>query len=189
MSNEYSELVISGSFHYVKGLLRGLSIGSNFDSEIIFNKEHNIECESFKEILKEFIGLSDNLDHVIVKNVFAEYLKVNLTKENSGVEIKSIKKIISAQFEFKFEAYAKIPKQKIDAILKKLPGNLRFSDDTLIKEKIDKDAKGLEIYTPTHDYEYSGKGEVIGSFAEIFEVYKKALNEPLIEVEKMKLIF
>jgi len=185
----YYEVVISGSFLYVKGLIRGICIGAGEKPEIIFNKDHNIETETLTEVLKEFIGLSEILVHSILPEKLCNLIKSKLSDKTADVKIKSIKKIKSAQFEFNFEAYSKKHKDEIKKILDNPPGDVKFSDDTTAEERVHKTSEGIEVYAPAHDFEYIGKGKVSGSFPDIFDLYKKCEAHPLIEVGKMQLTF
>ena len=186
---DYYEMVISGSFLYVKGLITGLCIGANKKPDVIFNKEHNIERETLGEILKELVGLSDILVHVILPENLFEFLKDKLSKKTTGVKIKSTKMIISAEFEFDFEAYTEKHKEQLKEIFDNPPGDVKFSDDTKIQEKVYNDSEGIEVYTPAHNFEYTGRGRLKGSFPYVFEMFKKSVDHSLINVGKMHLNF
>jgi hypothetical protein len=186
---DYFEVVISGSFLYVKGLITGICIGAGKNPSVIFNKERKIESETMGEMLKEFVGLSDILVHVIVPDDLLDFVKGTLSHKDAYVKIKSVKKIISANFEFDFQAYSEKQKNEIKAIFDNPPCNLSYSKDTKFHENIDNNAKGVEIYTPAHNYEYFGKGKVEGTFPEIFDLFKKCDVNSLIDVSKMHLKF
>ena len=182
-------MVISGSFLYVKGLITGICIGKGLKPEIIFNKEHNIERETLGEILKELIGLSEVLVHVILPEKLFKIIEEKLSDKLTRVEIKSTKKIKSAKFEFNFEAYTEKHKSEIKEIFDNKSDKTNLSADTRFQEKVYKDSKGIEVYTPSHNFEYIGKGKVEGSFLETFDLFKKCNNHPLINVGKMQLQF
>jgi len=185
----FYELVISGSFLYVKGVITGICIGAEKEPYVIFNKEHKIESETMGEMLKELIGLSEVIVHVILPETLVDLIKVKLNHKSANVKIKSSKLISSAEFEFDFEAYTEKHKNEIKEILDKPHGNVILSDDTEINENYYNDSKGVEVYTPAHNYEYTGEGKANGSFPDIFELFKKCDDHPLINVEKLHLIF
>jgi hypothetical protein len=183
----FYELVISGSFLYVKGLITGICLGANQQPDIIFNKEHKIETETLGEIFKEYIGLSDVLVHLIVPEYLLDLIKEKITFKANRAIIKSTSKIESAEFEFDFEAYTEKQKKEIKKVFENLPANVKFSKRTSIDDKVYKDSEGIELYSPAHSIEYTGKGELEGTFPEIFDLFKKCTEHPLINVDKMNL--
>ena len=186
---EYHEMVISGSFLYIKGLITGLCFGANLKPDLIFNREHNIETETLGEILREYIGLSDVLVHFILPDELSKYLQDKIDEKVLKVKIKSIKKIFSTEFKFDFESYTEKHEREIKEILNKLPQDTNFSEDTHIEKNTYDDSKGIEVYTPAHNHEYIGKGKITGPFRQIFELFKKCENHPLINVSKLHLNF
>ena len=56
-------------------------------------------------------------------------------------------------------------------------------------EHIVKDAEGMELYAPEHDYTFECEGIAIGGFESMIEFRRKMDDNPLIEISRMRLQF
>jgi len=55
------------------------------------------------------------------------------------------------------------------------------------KEEIWEDAKGIELYAPTHDYIFEGRGKLVGDLETIMSLNRCFGEHPLIEVSPITL--
>ncbi len=61
-------------------------------------------------------------------------------------------------------------------------------EDFHFEENRDPDAKGVELYAPTHHYELRGKGTVEGAVDGVVELYRYCRMEDLIHQDEAVLI-
>ncbi len=191
MSEEkFVELVIESPFILFKGFLMGFIEGSGEKPVYFFSKKTGIKTETFVESLKVWFGF-ETLVHVCIEKGFAEKLKVALenTFDKLGMKVKSEKEIKSASFDFKVTFYKKKDVKKFEELIHNLPADVVL--DEFVKDiDEDKDAateKG--IYTAEHPYVYKAKGEIVGDFKGVIDVFLKLKEFPHVELEEVYLNF
>lgn len=193
MSKKFYEVVFEGNLDIIYGMLEGFMLGQDGNWEWYSAKEHNIEAETFTEIIKEWASLKTRLHHIILEEEFFKKLKEASEKRGEmrfikAKYIKSFKEIKSSSFSFEARAYAKKYGEEIKAILSKLPQGVTLEKYNP-SEIIDSEAKGTELYAPTHDYTFTAEGIASGEFGEIIKLRKTLDDHPLVEVGKIKLTF
>jgi hypothetical protein len=192
MAKNYLEVTIEGDYKAIKGLLEGFLLGSGIEGEYYFCKNSGVESETLMESFKELIHLK-NIHHLIMDAAlftkFSDALKK--LKEDKFISIKYIKAakpIKDASFKFIGKTYGKKYGDEIKEMIKNLSPDLKMNDYKE-KEEIQKDAKGVELYSPDHDYALEATGRVSGAnIKALLEFRKKLDDHPLVEVEKIILI-
>ncbi len=76
-------------------------------------------------------------------------------------EIVSVTPVRSASFAVKYRAFSEPHDREIQDLLHDLPPSVRLEDEQH-EVKIDPRAKGVEAYSPAHDYEAHGSATVVG---------------------------
>ena len=196
MKKKYYEVVFEGHYNAIKGLLQGFKLGKNLKWNYYFSKKLGIQTETLAEKISDWATLSNKIHHVIMdadffdqfKKAIATYNKTQ-SKESKFVStkyIKSTKTIKKASFEFKAKTFGKPYGEEIKDIIKKLSKNLKLANYKPV-EKVNKDAKGVELYAPVHDYSFEASGTIAGDLMEVIDMHKKMDYHPLIEVSKIKL--
>ena len=94
-----------------------------------------------------------------------------------GIAISNEKAIKSASFSYDFHAYA----ERYGDEIRKLFKGLRNDTDGP-KETKDPGAKGVEAYSPAHDYEIEGKGSISGRLDLVLEARARLDDHPLVNV-------
>ncbi|KAF0119540.1 MAG: hypothetical protein FD151_1971 [bacterium] len=191
MKKEFYELVIEGPYILIKGFITGLLIGSKKMGTVIYNKEKDIKRESLSELLKEWIGISEHLTHVIISSDIYEMVTrgIETSFDDINMKIISSKKIRKVRFRFKYEAFAEKYGIELKNFFKDLPSGVSLLPDYNPVEEIHKEAKGVEIYAPEHDYKISAEGSVEGPLLEIIGLYEQAKEKVLIELKEITLHF
>ena len=72
---------------------------------------------------------------------------------------------------------------------KDLPSGVSLLPDYKPVEEIHKEAKGIELYAPEHDYKVSAEGTVEGPLPEIIGLYEQAKEKDLIKLKEITLHF
>ena len=185
---ECFHLVIQGKEKVARGFVEGLMVGANAYGSIYFIDDLEVDSRHlldwFKHLLSskhEYISMivEDHLLDLITKGVEDQAQDLNLS-------VVAAKKVTSASFEFSFECFSKEHGAAIKKLLEELPEDVVMLPDTQFKTLHHPDAQGLEMYSPIHEFEYSGKGTLQGKVKKVVEIYRKASEEPLIKLEKLQ---
>lgn len=193
MAKQYSEVVFEGHYSNIRGFIEGFIAGSGKELSFFFSEQAGVKAETMSEVLKEWISLSNKIHHVVMESELFEKIKKSLERLtdsdslNKG-SIKSAKAIITASFRFKFSTYGRKYGEDIKKLLEKLPGGLSLKDYSPV-EKIDKDAKGVELYSPAHEYTFEGTGVIAGPVDEAIAFRKVLDDHPLVDVTVINLEF
>ncbi|HOP63269.1 MAG TPA: hypothetical protein PK358_10580 [Spirochaetota bacterium] len=193
MSKKYYEVVFEGSFETICGMLEGFILASDADWKWYSSKEAGIETETMTDIIKEWASMKSRLHHVIMEEDFhlklqkackdrpdMKYIKPEYTKSAREIKTGSIK--------FTAKAYAKKYADDIKAIVEAPPADIKIEKYEPV-EHIVKDAEGMELYAPEHDYTFECEGIAIGGFESMIEFRRKMDDNPLIEISRMRLQF
>ena len=191
MSKNFYEVVVEGNYHTIYGLFEGYMLGTGKSWHYYFSKKVNIKRDTLSDVLKQWVSLGNKIHHIIIEEELLNGIKNALANQGEKKDlgtayIKSEKKIKGASFNFEFKAYAKKFADEIKAIISDLPEGISLMDYNP-KEKVDKDAKGVELYSPEHEYEFQGKGKVKGTFPEIIDVWEKFEKHPLINPQAIEI--
>lgn len=191
MAKTFYEVVMEGHYNFIYGMLEGfkLAVGKKFI--YYFSHQVNVKMVTLSEVIKEWFTLKTKLHHVFMEEKSWSRFKSAVNRQPEGAVInenciKSVKVIINASFEFKFECYSKKYGDQIKSLLKSIPRTVKLVDYKP-KEKIHLNAKGIELYTPDHDYIFEGDGSLVGDIDTIIRLNKKFKEHPLIDVTSIVL--
>lgn len=190
MKKEFVEMVVSAPFILVKGFLMGLIEGIGESPVYFFSRRTGIRVETLSDAVKEWLGF-ENLVHLCVEKDFSERLNTAMvnTHDRLGMEVKSVRKIESAGFEFDAHLYVKDQADEFQALLDNLPKGV-YLDEFKEDEFQDPNNDGeVGAYAPNHAYEYKGRGRIVGDFGGVVATYIKLKNDPLIRTEEVGLNF
>jgi hypothetical protein len=193
MSKTFYEVVFEGNYHTIYGMLEGYLMGAGKSWPYYFSRKVNVKRETFSEMIKEWVTMGNKLHHVIIEEEFLSGLKSALQKQGDskhfGVKyIKSERKIRNASFRFEFKAYARKFADEIKAIVNNLPPGLALGDYKP-EETEDKNAKGVELYSPEHEFTFKGSGKVSGEVPGLIDTWKKFEEHPLIHPESIDIVW
>lgn len=161
------ELLVEGS----EGLLEG--------SDVIRGSELRLASESFTDRILEFLHARTH--HV----VFAPESQVRELARQLRVE--RIREVVEGRFGFTAEAYNPEIGAKIhDALNSNLPDGIMCVD--LEKEERHPDAKGVELFTPAHDYIYKSRGTIVGKPPGILEMMRRLHRLDFVHEEPLELV-
>lgn len=171
MHKSFSELVVKGQFVLVKGFLMGFLHGSDHEFDYFFHRKYGIRRETFKEFIKEIFEFDTHVHVCLENNVVPKFLKaIQQSNEKIGLEVKSVRAISSANFTFSFEIFNEELAKEAEELFKNLPADVQISGYNPIEE-INKDAAGIEGYTPVHEFSARGNGTAKGNFHDIMELF------------------
>ena len=178
----FYEVVFQGKPKVVRAFLSGLVLGAGSDSTVFFSFTDGVHHEGKAEKFAEFVHIRATDCHVIVDSSLSALLK-KLSKrirDETGLEITSHRNIRSASVKFGFQAFAPRYNDEIVALVKNLPQGLKVEGFTH-NVRLDPKAKGVEAYSPAHDYEANGEATVTGRVDLVIGLRKKFEDYPLIK--------
>ena len=168
MAATYYEIVVKGDEKLVKGFIRGFELGCSLEGGFWLCGDHPIDTGHW-----ERLRLHGHHVHVVCTSaVRRSFLAAFAKAAESGVEVVSDKKIARAWFEFEFDTYSRDVAASIKGILKTLPAGLQVLAYEP-KETVDKKARGVELYSPVHEYRFEGKGRVEGDLEKLLAFHEK----------------
>lgn len=184
----YHELAIQGPRDLVHGYLAGLAAGAGSASTPVFAHEAGIAGPGLGTKLKEMIGAHPQACRVILDGELRGLLKgaARRMQAETGLAVLSERRIRRATFGYRFHAYAVRYGTEIQDLLAALPAGLKIADRRTA-EKHDPRAKGVEAYSPAHDYEIEGGGTVVGRFDLVLEARRRLAAHPLIDADWIEL--
>ncbi|HSV95498.1 MAG TPA: hypothetical protein VLM75_01045 [Spirochaetota bacterium] len=193
MAKQYSEVVFEGHHGIIRGFIEGFVAGSGKEASFFFSDRVGVKAETMSDILKEWISLSNKIHHIVMESDLLEKIRKSVERLNDSESlnkgsIKSVKPIKAASFRLKFITYGRKYGEDIKKLLEKLPGGLSLKDYSPV-EKVDKDAKGVERYSPVHEYTFEGTGVISGPVDEVIAFRKVLDDHPLVDVTVIDLEF
>jgi len=191
MAKTYYEIVMEGEYRFVYGMLEGFKLALREPFEYYLSRHVNVKALTLMEALKGWLTFKTKLHHVIMEEGAWRHFEEAIKRQPAEATInygyiKSVRLIVGASFEFNFECYAPKYGEKIKQLLASLPAGVRLMDYHP-KEEIWEDAKGIELYAPTHDYIFEGRGKLVGDLETIMSLNRCFGEHPLIEVSPITL--
>ena len=193
MGKKYYEVVFEGNYDTICGMIEGFILAKGARWEWYSSKSAGIETETFTEIIKEWASLKTRLHHIILEEEFHNAIQKEL-KERTDLKhlklkyTKSAREIKNCSFKFTANAYAKKYGEEIKSIIASPPEGVKIENFNPVEET-DKDAKGVELYAPVHDYTFKGDGIATGEVGAIITFRKVLDDHPLVQVSSIRLNF
>ncbi len=186
METPYVEIIFTGEIGEVKKLLTNLNaeLGDNFGPFFI-SEETGITDEGRIRKVLEAIKLVEDHSYALVPAKDLEAVSKQVAE--SGIKIHSVHKVVEKRLSFKFECFNEEVSSKIKTAFEGLPPGVTlegYKPETLR----DASAKGQELYTSAHDYEFRGQGVAKGPVKGLVE-FRKAISElDHVEVDDITLV-
>jgi hypothetical protein len=182
MSKCYVELLIEGPSDFARGYVRGFVAARGSDAELIFDDEAGFADDGILQRLKEALHLSKELTHCVVDEATAELVREAVNDlDEKDLDIKSDRKIAGASFEYSFAIFNSESGENLLKGFADLPTGVALEGHEQEKT-VDPDAKGTEIYAPTHAYELKGHGKAVGPIDKIVWLKKQLDSFDQVEV-------
>ncbi|MEJ2721927.1 MAG: hypothetical protein P8181_12435 [bacterium] len=179
----YHEFVIKGNRKLLHGFLRGFQAAKNIKRGLICCGDYPINTHHIKNLLT----LHGDRTHVICDSRLRSSLIAAVEKAvDLEFEILSDGEIFATSFEFRFETFNKKVASDLKRIFRRPPAGLTV-EDYEPEEIVDPDAKGVEVYTPVHDYIFKGEGVVKGDIEKLCRFHAKLSANEFIEVEDIEI--
>lgn len=189
MEHAFFEVVIDGPQLLVKGFVLGLVEGSGKKGCVLFSRENNIRTETFLEQLLEWTHLHGSLSHLVIEAALLDLVQkgVNETAEILRLQVRSIRKIKAASFDFEYEVYARRYGDDLKGLFAKVPAVLQLSPDYDPKEELHPDNEGIDAYAPLPAYRLRARGTVSGPIDRLVDFYRIVRGHELIKTGEIVL--
>jgi hypothetical protein len=185
----YHEIVFEGSLPVVRAFLMGLYLGKGWAVPFLCSDDHGIHGESGGHKVLEKIKLTKALTYVLVIDrhvpVIAE--AAHAAQTTLGLAVRRDRAVREAEFDYTFAVFDRRGAAKLRALLAQSGPDLVR---TVLEEReaTDPKGKGVEIYTPEHEYSFKGAGTVRGELLLVL-AYRNALRRfEQVTLEKVKLV-
>lgn len=184
----FNEVVFRGKPKVVRAFLSGLLLGAGRQSQVFYSFLEGIEHEGKAEKLAEIVGMRSSDCHVVMDADTAGWLKgmARAIAAETGLEITANRRIRAASMELKYQAYAQRYEDEIMAALGDLPAGVKI---TGMKREVRTDprAKGVEAYSPAHEFEAKASGIVTGPVDALVALRRRLVAYPLLKLSEITL--
>ncbi|NLP11983.1 hypothetical protein GX408_16405 [bacterium] len=189
MPSEFIEVVFEANEHYLKGLLEGFQRGRNTAFKYFFSRDAGVQAESLGEKIKEWTSLSDKYQHLLMEQGLYHLLKkLGEDQPTEHMKIISARPVQSGKFSVKVKNAARGETDIIKKAFAEKPASVK-TIDWHDEEKEDRKAKGIELYTPAHEYLYEASGTFQGELEALIVFRQKVAAFSTVTAKEIKLEF
>ena len=181
MATSYYEIVVKGNDKLLKGFVRGFQVGRSIKSGLWNCGDHPIDTKHMREVLTL---RGDRIHLICTGSVRQSIIAAVKQAADLEFEVLSDKKILRTYFEFEFDAFSREAASGLKKLLEGLPAGLQLLDYEP-HETIDAGARGVEMYSPVHDYRFRGKGRIGGDFDRLLSFRKNLEANELVSVKNI----
>lgn len=181
----YVELEIRGSSDEAIGFVEGYRLGTEKAEKVWFAHRERIEGDSIADSLRERLGSEVR---VIVPATMADRLEAAF-EESTLVEARVAQRIVieCATLPIEYRCFSREEAEGIRRLVEQdLPDGVELRDYEA-DEKIEKDAEGVELYSPVHDYILTGKGEYVGPVDGVLQMSHRLDEQSFVHPGKVHL--
>ena len=187
MSTWY-EIVVTGSAKALRGFIAGFEAARDVRDVVLLGEDLEVEGLPFAERLRGLVG--GGSPHLVIApersgHPLAEALRARGTE--AGVELRDVRVINGARFGFTAKAFAPDVAARIrTALLESLPEGVAL-EGLEQDERREVGARGVELYSPVHDYTWEARGAFAGPLPGVLEMHRRAREEKFVEPEALHL--
>ncbi|NLH47952.1 MAG: hypothetical protein GX444_05030 [Myxococcales bacterium] len=186
MTRAYIELTLEGSGEYLHGFFAGFAAGRGRRFETIFGGEAGFAAEGAGQKIKHALGLGGEIHHVLVDGEAAAALREALATVR--VTIRAEREVEAAHFDYRFAIFNPEIAGRLLAALRDLPAGVRLIGHEQ-NQDTDPAARGVELYSPAHDYELRGHGRAEGPVDKIVGLYQILSGFEQVELDSMHVTY
>lgn len=182
MATSYREVIVKGDDTLLRGFVWGFKAARKIKSGVLFCADHPIQTHHLREILT----LHGNYVHLITSGQHHRAILAALKQAaHLEFEVVSDKAIRKTYFDFKFQTFNRDVAAKLKRVLRRLPAGLKLVDFEP-EETVEPSAKGVEFYSPVHDYCYEGTGKAQGEVEKLLRFHRALGEHVFIETEDIE---
>jgi hypothetical protein len=183
MAATYHEIVVKGDGKVLKGFVRGFQIGRSIASGLCVCGETAINRDHLKHL---HVGRGDCI-HLVCTTAIRERILAAIEEATElELEVVFAEKIFRSYFEFEFETFSRDAAKLIKKLVDPPPGGLELVDYSP-EETVDEKARGVELYSPVHEYRFAGKGKIDGVIEPLISVHSALGANEFVTVREIRI--
>jgi hypothetical protein len=187
MVHAWHEIVVHGSEKVVRAFVTGFLADRGEDpASVLFGQDIDLEPASLGERLRDLLTAGSHV--VMVATVpLAERLAELIAHQGSGVGVRidRTRRVTSASFKFRAEAFSpQVAGDIRGALFTDVPDGVRIEDRSENEEKRP-EAKSVDLYEHVHRYVYRASGRIVGEFPGVLEMQRRAREQDFVDVERL----
>lgn len=174
----FVELDLKGATEVGIAFVEGFRLATPEAEKVWYSHWEPLKSAGWLESLRERLGARVR---VVLPATMADRIEAALDahpRVELGLERR--RTIRDAVFEFDYTCYSRDDATSIRRLIEEnLPDGLEL-EDYQVEEKEDPSAKGVELYSPAHEYELSGSGRYHGTVPAVFEMVHRLSDQEFI---------
>jgi hypothetical protein len=176
------EMVIEGKERDIRELLPGVAT----DGERPFwDEELDLHAGSLPDRIREMLGARTHARLFVPGTQVGPLVRAIQGKDE--IRLEHVREVLSGRFPFTAKAFSPEVAEKIKRALHgPLPPGVVL-EACHEAEDVDPEAKGVELYSPVHDYTYRCQGIFSGTPPGIFEIHRTLQALDFVHQEKLEL--
>lgn len=176
------EMVIEGREEAIRELLPGIAAEGD---RPFWGEELELHAGTFPDRLRELLGARTH--HLLYVPSTQVGALVRAIEGKPEIRLERVREILSGRFTYTAKAYAPEVAAKIEEVLRApLPPGVVL-EELQEQEKVDPEAKGVELYTPAHDFIWRCHGSFSGTPPGIFQVHRTLQALDFVHQETLEL--
>ncbi|HYQ85203.1 MAG TPA: hypothetical protein VEP28_14510 [Rubrobacter sp.] len=175
------EVIIEGRVETIREILPG--VASDGDAPV-WGEELDLHAATLPERLLEMLGARTH--HLLFVPSSQIGALTRTLQSRPEIRLERVREILGGGFSFQAEVYSQEAAARIREALHALPAEVRL-EDFEEDEKVDPDARGVELYAPLHEYTYRASGRFTGLPSGLFEVHRKLKALDFVHQDKLEL--
>jgi ABC-type oligopeptide transport system substrate-binding subunit len=182
------EIIVKGNTDFVHGYLQGIVDARDQYEELFPAFDYDFTKKHLKNSIAESIGIGKKHTRFFISNYDKEQIpeKLEYYTSRCDFEIEGIHVVTGLSFSFDFEVYNQDIADGLREIIEGRPEPVHVTGYDP-EETINEEAEGPELYSPQHDYVFSGKGTVAGPFENVIKIYDSLSEYDQVHLDPLQL--
>lgn len=175
MAEAFVEAVVRGPKGWDVGFLAGFLRGRGCVGPLLDGEAEGLDCESLRERFSEWFDPRWDTAHLFLRAPDLPLLREAVAAASGGegpLELLHEAPVAGLTFTFSFVVYSRELGARLRGLLEGLPAGAALGPGGELREQVDPEAEGVELYAPAHAYQLEGRGSVAGEFLPVLEVLR-----------------
>lgn len=182
----YAELTLQGSGEHAEALIEEICRGRGDECPVFFAGRERVLRRGFLEGLRERLHLQTRL---LLPLDLGRALAAELrARPDIDLEVSRLQEIDRAELDFSYECYSREDAQRVREVVEaELPEGVRLEGYER-DDQVDEEARGVELYSPVHDFVARGSGRYAGDVAGVVELADRLSGQDFIHPGQVDLV-
>jgi len=175
---QFVRLELKGDTDVAVAFVEGYRLATPEAERVWYSHWEPIKAAGWFDALRERIG--SQMQVVLPVDMADRITEAVTATPRLKLEVGESEAIRDAVFEFSFRAFSPSEAADIRRLLEEnLPDGVSL-DDYEHEEKRNPSAKGVELYSPAHEFEFKGSGRYVGTVPAVFEMVHRLADQTFI---------